>query len=372
MRNIAIEFNDAGLRTRNGNRFQISNISNMLRNPAYYGAQVVGRDLKKSKFSKVFSEPTLVNDASHEGIVDKETFQAVQKILSARSGRFRGDATRYLLSGIVFCGHCGRKIYGRLGTNANRATKIYYQCQGVHKAERGARNCVSITGEKLEEEVLNIIKSEVLTDANLLQCEAIYHASQAAEPTLQSDRIASELREKIERGSQNLALAEDTADFTAIAKQLAEWRKELKQVSTAELTPKVQSPFQGLGIENLRSLRDYLGTADRGKLSDAFHQAIQSIVLTRLEPRTHRVQASVLFHPEYFAGGEIVIPEQHLRAKRGWRDIPRFVATLDRPARQEDVMREFGLAQATVSWAMQKCTSAGELSKTDSGWIASK
>ncbi len=381
MREVAIELNEAGFRTRFGNQFKISNIYQMLRNPTYRGSHVAGR-FRSGQFSQVFEKPTVINEASHKPIVPPPVFDAVQQILKARKGgRFYGDKQNYLLSGIVVCGHCGSKVYGKTGSvlaegrrSKKRKPKLYYQCHnGSQSVARGEKNCVSITGEQIEEVVINAIKTHVLTDDNLLRCEAAYRASLAEEDSPQSNRITDELRENIAKAQSNLALAEDAADFTAISQQLRQWRKELSQAVEAQEQPKVQSPFQGLGIEDLRSCRDFLASTDRGKLSDAIRQSVESVIITRVEPRTHKLTARILFHPEVYAGAEIVVPWEELHVRNGGRKrLPGFVATLDRPATIKDVVKEFSLSPATVKWYLGQCVSIDKtLVKADGGWVCS-
>ena len=47
---------------------------------------------------------------THEAIIDKEAFQIVQQLLERRSGHCKTKAHSHLLSGLVFCGDCGRPM----------------------------------------------------------------------------------------------------------------------------------------------------------------------------------------------------------------------------------------------------------------------
>jgi site-specific DNA recombinase len=384
LKEIAIALNATGCRTKFGNKFKIGNIARMAKNPAYYGAHVVGRATRgvgrMGEFSRIFESETIVNEKAHEGIISKQTFDAVQCIAATRPGwHYKGSEQRYLLSGIVICGHCGSKIYGHHGTvldrkNDRRIPKIGYQCQnGSKSVEPDQKNCIRIDGNTLEEAVLDVIRTHVLTEDNLKRCEAMHRASLENKSTLKADRLVRELQRKIDQASKNLALADDPSDFTAISKQLREWRKELKKMGDAKVTPRVRSPLQGLGIEDMKSCRDFLKKADRGKLSDAIHQVIESVVISRVEPRTIKTTARVSFHPESYSGPSIEIPAESLRARNGGRTrIPAIVASFGRPVGVSDVIKATGLAEATVVWYLGQLVRDKLLSKTPEGWVCSR
>lgn len=365
LRSIAIRFNEAGLRTRNGNQFSRVAIRRMLKNPAYYGALVSGRD-SVGVFSKMFEEVTVINEKAHEGIVNKKTFKAVESILDSRPRR-ANNTRRFLLSGLVVCGHCGVKAYAHSSRNGSRKHSTFYQCDGYHAtAKRGAKSCVSITGLTLERAVLNVIKTKILTPENLRRCEAEFRASQGQKPKI-NNRVADELRAKIERATENLALAEDAADFSMISTQIRAWRAELSKVTASKPLP--SSPFRGIAMANLEAAREALELSDRGKLSDAIHQAVESVIITNAEPETRNFkrEAKVLFTPEVYPGGSITIPSEDLRIQRNWTDIPKFVGTLGRRAKLEDIMKEFGVTHSTAYCYTKWCVQAGSLSKNRVG-----
>lgn len=381
LKETAIALNATGCRTKFGNKFQIRNIASIVKNPAYYGAQVVGRAHRGAgrtgDFSRIFESETIVNEKAHEGIVSKQIFDAVQCLAATRPGRhYNGSEQKYLLSGIVICGHCGSKIYGKQGKvlqrkSGGRVRKIAYQCQnGSNSVEPGNRNCINIDGNTLEEAILGVIRTHVLTEDNLQRCEAMHRASLEGKSTVKTNRLADELQEKIDKASKNLALADDPSDFAAISKQLREWRKELKKVGDARVTPRARSPLQGLGLEDMKSCREFLKTADRGKLSDAIHQVIESVVITRVKPRTIQTTAKVSFHPESYSGPSIEIPAETLRARNGGRKrIPTIVAGFGRPVGVEDVIGATGLAEATVAWYLGQLVADKLLRKTPEGWV---
>ena len=100
---------------------QQSAVSTTLRNPLYIG-------MLPSKTDKT------VYQGEHEPIIDRETFEKVQKILDARLENFdpiqkHPFKAKYLLTGLTFCGECGGRVscvvghgYGYYGCHKRQST----------------------------------------------------------------------------------------------------------------------------------------------------------------------------------------------------------------------------------------------------------
>jgi site-specific DNA recombinase len=89
----------------------------------------------------------------HEQLIDRETFDQVQAVLSAhgRSGDHRMKRHHYL-KGTLFCAHCGgRMVYG-LSRGRNGTRYGYFFCIGRVKRS-GCPNRANIRAELLEDEV---------------------------------------------------------------------------------------------------------------------------------------------------------------------------------------------------------------------------
>ena len=102
---------------------QQSAVSTTLRNPLYIG-------MLPSK-----TEGT-VYQGEHEPIIDKETFDQVQKLLAARSEHFdealkHPFVAKHLLTGFTYCGECGGRV-SCVGTHK-------YSYYGCHKATSDPR-----------------------------------------------------------------------------------------------------------------------------------------------------------------------------------------------------------------------------------------
>ena len=112
--------NDKGYRTKNGKIFNYQSIGYILKNKMYIGDYNYKGEIERSC-------PT---------IVDEELFNIVQKRLE-KSKRTKGKPADkkvdYLLSGKLFCGHCGSTMIGESATSSTGAKHYYYTCYSRKK-----------------------------------------------------------------------------------------------------------------------------------------------------------------------------------------------------------------------------------------------
>ncbi len=135
----------------------------ILKNPVYIGTLVQGkRSTPNYKVKKLFDVPkeqwVSIPD-SHEAIVSKEIFENVAALLLADTRTAPSQNCAYPLSGLVYCGDCGRSMVRK---NNSRAEKpyIYYVCSG-HKNREGCRASHSIRDQALEGAVLAALKEHI-------------------------------------------------------------------------------------------------------------------------------------------------------------------------------------------------------------------
>ncbi len=101
-------------------------------------------------------------------IISREIFDHIQKLLKQRApGTIHPKrvASRYLLSGLVKCGHCGKAL---VGMEAKSGQFTYYVCGTLLKKGSKACNTRYLNSQKFENRVVNIIKDHILTTDNLI------------------------------------------------------------------------------------------------------------------------------------------------------------------------------------------------------------
>jgi site-specific DNA recombinase len=144
-------------------------------------------------------------DGVHEPLIDELTFQRAQPILRERGenvSRRRGNASDFLLSGVVRCGSCG-KAYVGMSARGNGGRYEYYACSGRQK--HGPKACRNdrLPRQKLEHAVLQQLAG-LFRDSDLV-AEALAKAEQEAErarPEIEQ-RLAS-IKAEIARAEQAL------------------------------------------------------------------------------------------------------------------------------------------------------------------------
>jgi len=117
LRKTATTLNHAGKFTRRGRAWDGSTVRQVLVNPVYIGV---------TQWEEVKSA------GQHEALIDRETFERVQRALvNPKHKPTRGSRT-YLLSGLVFCGLCGARYYAHTSRKPARE-HAYYLCSNRTK-----------------------------------------------------------------------------------------------------------------------------------------------------------------------------------------------------------------------------------------------
>ena len=146
IRLIARRLNEEGLLTRRGRPWSMVTIRDILRNRAYLGT---------------YQRLGVRVPGTHEALVSPDDFRRVQERLSDRRTNYSPrKVSRFLLSGLLRCGHCGNKMIGvsrrqtwtRQGDGGEqRASYRYYQCES--RTNQGICSYHTQRAEELEETV---------------------------------------------------------------------------------------------------------------------------------------------------------------------------------------------------------------------------
>ena len=114
-----------------------SNIKQILTNEKYIGDALLQKTytvntLEKKRVANNGIAPKYYVEGSHEAIIDKDVFLRVQAEIARRAnlltdGKKRIYSSRYALSSIVFCGHCG-DIFRRIKWNNRGCRSTVWRC----------------------------------------------------------------------------------------------------------------------------------------------------------------------------------------------------------------------------------------------------
>ena len=134
-------------------------ISQMLNNPVYIGTMVQGRQrvvsYKIHDRKAVGPEEWFVVEHTHPPIVDRELFDQVNSLVQGKVKGKNSSQTRHLLSGLVYCGHCGQ----RMGRKTAKGHSYFacrrregMECPGSSIREDQLEELICGLWEKLEEQ----------------------------------------------------------------------------------------------------------------------------------------------------------------------------------------------------------------------------
>lgn len=142
-----------GIRTKNGCRFSKTPLAGILDNEAYIGVYHFG-DVRIP--------------GGMPAIIDKDLFDLCQQQRKKTSLNHVNSPEGYLLSGKIWCGFCGSKVYGSYGTSGTKGKKYYYYvCQKRHRAQRYCNESRFLHKEEIEKPVVDFLLNTILSGEGL-------------------------------------------------------------------------------------------------------------------------------------------------------------------------------------------------------------
>ena len=142
-----------------------STISNILKNEMYLSHLIQGKkrmvSYKIHKQIDVPKEEWIVVKNTHEPIIDEETFNKAQDIMS-RDTRIKNDGTGKVskFAGYIKCADCKRAMQKK-NTNNKYQTYYYYVCSTYRKISNAKCTKHTIRTDKLEKAVLKAIQIQI-------------------------------------------------------------------------------------------------------------------------------------------------------------------------------------------------------------------
>jgi site-specific DNA recombinase len=161
----------------------------IVNNPTYVG-KIRWRD-------KVF-------DGVHEPLIDEFTFAKAQAIMRERGehAKRRGNASDFLLSGLLRCGRCGKSYIG-MSANGNGGRYHYYACSGRQKYGPKACDGDRLPREKIEQAVIHQLASLYRDEHVITEAFAMANADAEKRRPEFEQRLAS-IRAETTRAEQSL------------------------------------------------------------------------------------------------------------------------------------------------------------------------
>jgi site-specific DNA recombinase len=247
---IAKTLNREGLRTTAGQRWGRTTIYKILSNEAYTGTLVWGG---RQGYPAVRSgEPPVRVANAWPAIIDMQTFQFVQGKMGSKRPQITHPRTVpsfYLLSGIMFC-RCGAAMTGH---SAKSSRHFYYLCSREFKQGKEACDARMLPKEKLERQVIEELRSRVLTDEHMEELVMVTNEemrSTASGFKESLDIIDAELRDIKARLSRLYdALETGKIDLNDISSRIKEHKARQEELEKNRV--KIEMEIAARGVEQL-------------------------------------------------------------------------------------------------------------------------
>ena len=266
LKEICRELNDRGIPNR-GNRWYKGGLHYLLTNEAYTGTAVWGKTSKGEKTQ----DPVRVEGA-WPALISRELFDAVQQAMRDRAPKVQRPGrvgSKFLLSGLLKCGVCGRPY---IGQGAKSGQYGYYICGTLFREGAGTCTARYLNAPRVENFVVEKIRERILTEETIVELVTL-----VAEEV---DAMAGELAGRLE----------------VIDAELLDVRKRLERLyealETSELTLEVLSPR----IFSLRHREEQLEAAREDALSQLEQRRVEL-------PTTEEIKGYVADFREFLQEG---------------------------------------------------------------------
>ncbi len=277
VKSITTHLNARGIRTRDGGRWGIAAVHQVLTRETYVGRHRFNTRDHKTRTPKPEAEHAVM---AVPPIITEQEFDAVQAALKARSPRWmapRAVSGPTLLTGICFCAACGGAMTLRTGKGYR-----YYTCST--RARRGESGCrgLSVPMDKLDRAVVDHLEWRLLDPSRLaammdqlLERREEWnerrrgHIAELRKRAAEAEAKLKRLYEAIENGVADVAdksLKDRIAELTAIRDQ-AQADAERATAAVERLGPAITpESLRKFALAARRKLRNEDGTYRRDHL----------------------------------------------------------------------------------------------------------
>ena len=142
-----------------------TSVSTILKNRMYCGDMVQGRYRMKSYKvhiqEVVPEEEWYIVENTHEAIIDRDTFEKVQRLLNRDTRTGPQQKELYLFSGFLKCADCGKAM-----SRSKVGSVVYYYCRTYKDQSKTACTKHTIKHDRLEAAVLYAIQQQVYLAVN--------------------------------------------------------------------------------------------------------------------------------------------------------------------------------------------------------------
>lgn len=225
MVDIYEDLNRDGYRTLNGGPFNKSSMRKILKNKKYIGVY---------EYLDIYSEDAI------PAIIDRETFESVQKRLALRQhGPRNRDGARFLLTAKLFCGLCGEPMTGDGGTGKCRRY-YYYTCRNsrAHKCTKKR-----VDKDRIENFVVDTLIRLLMDDEFIETVADLCIKQQEADREKSGLKVIEAKQKDAETRLGNIERAIESGIVTVrLEQRVAELQEEIEQLKIAYAKELMRTP----------------------------------------------------------------------------------------------------------------------------------
>ncbi len=183
-----------------------SAVKRILQNRMYCGDLVQGvmrvTSYKVKKLQRVPEDEWMVCENHHEGIVDRETFDKVQRIFETDTRMTQEQGRVTMLGGFMRCADCGRAMNRHKNVHSY-GTYHYFVCSTYKKVSKNVCSRHSIRADYVENAVLEAIQAQVAMAVKMDEVlQELGKNESAKRDTVMLDRVLDEKVREIEKLSR--------------------------------------------------------------------------------------------------------------------------------------------------------------------------
>ena len=256
LKEICKTLNDRGI-TNRGKRWYKGGLHYLLNNEAYTGTAVWGRTSKDEKAQ----DPVRVEGA-WPALVSRALFNDVKQAMRDRAPKVQKPGrvgSRFLLSGLLRCGVCG-KPYSAQGAKSGQFA--YYICGTLFREGAGTCSARYLNAPRVEAFVVEKIRERILTEETIVALVTLVAEeidAMAGELSGRLEVIEAELgdvRKRLER----LYEAVETSELTleALSPRILSLRHREEQLEAARDDAETQLEQRRVELPNTEEIKGYV------------------------------------------------------------------------------------------------------------------
>ncbi|MDY6267877.1 MAG: recombinase family protein [Selenomonadaceae bacterium] len=261
-----------GIRTAaGGTKWRAGTLIKILTNEKYIGDALLQKTvttdfLSKKRVKNKGIVPQYYVEGDHEAIIPKELFLQVKMEMERRAhietktGKRRVYSSKYALSSLVYCGHCG-DLFRRIIWQKEGGKRAVWRCVSRVEKKKAAINCKART---LPEAQLHDIVVQAIREMFLAHDDTMQVLTKNLEKALDTASIQQQLetvRDGLAQTQQDiLQAAQDGKDIEAMADKLDILKRRETHLEGEAIQQKQKAA-------RIREMKDYLAQPEMNEIT---------------------------------------------------------------------------------------------------------